>query len=60
MPKRTGREDIFEVDASIVDLSSKLSIIYRGNINYYKSVHHPIPSLSVRTGNTLLVFKANK
>ena len=44
------------MDVSIVDLSSKLSIKHGGNINYYKSVHHPIPTLSVRTGNTLWQF----
>ena len=36
-----------------VHLSSKLSITYGGNINYYKSVQQPIPTLSVRAGNTL-------
>ena len=25
-----------------MDLSSKLSLTYGSNINYYKSVHHPI------------------
>ena len=25
-----------------IDLSSKLSLTYGGNVNYYKSVHHPI------------------
>ena len=28
-----------------IDLSSKLSLTYGGNVNYYKSVHHPIPKL---------------
>ena len=28
-----------------IDLSSKLSLTYRGNVNYYKSVQHPIPTL---------------
>ena len=28
-----------------IDFSSKLSLIYGGNVNYYKSVHHPIPEL---------------
>ena len=27
------------------DLSSKLSLTCKGNFNYYKSVHHPIPTL---------------
>ena len=28
----------------IIDLSYKLSITCGGNINYYESVHHPIPT----------------
>ena len=56
-----------------IDLSSKLSITYASNINYYKSVyrpiptlsvrksvHNPIPNLSVRTGNILAIFKTNQ
>ena len=27
-----------------IDLSSKLSLTCRGNVNYYESVHHPIPT----------------
>ena len=27
-----------------IDLSSKLSLTCGVNVNYYKSVHHPIPS----------------
>ena len=27
-----------------IDLSSKLSLICGGNVNHYKSVHHPIPT----------------
>ena len=43
-----------------IDLSSKLSLTYGGNINYYKSVHHPILILPVGTGNTLGIFKTNQ
>ena len=43
-----------------IDLSFKLSITYGGNVSYYKSVHHPIPSLPVGTGNTLATFKTNQ
>ena len=44
-----------------INLSSKLSLIYGGNVTYYKSVHHPIPALSVvGTGNTLAVFETNQ
>ena len=28
-----------------IDLSSKLSLTYGRNVNYYKSVHHPISIL---------------
>ena len=27
-----------------IDLSSKLSLTYGDNVNYYKSVHYPIPT----------------
>ena len=30
-----------------------------GNVNYHKSVHHPIPTLPMGTGNTLAIFKTN-
>ena len=39
-----------------MDLSSKLSLICGGNINYYKSV----PTLTVGIGNTLAIFKTNQ
>ena len=42
-----------------IDLSSKLST-YWGNVNYYKSVHDPIPTLPVGTGSTLEIFKLNQ
>ena len=28
-----------------IDLPSKLSLTCEGNVNYYKSVHHPITTL---------------
>ena len=43
-----------------IDLSSKLSLTYGRDVNYYKSVHHPIPTLPVETGNTLAIFKTNQ
>ena len=43
-----------------IDISSKLSLTYGGNVNYYKSVHHPIPTLPVGTGSTLAIFKINQ
>ena len=56
--KRSERGGLFEVDKQ-TDLSSKLSLTYGGNVNYYKSVHHPVPTLLVGTGNTLAIFKTN-
>ena len=43
-----------------IDLSSKLSLTWWGNVNYYKSVHYPIPTLPVGTGKALEIFKANQ
>ena len=43
-----------------IDLSSKLSLTCGGKVNYYKSVHHPIPTLPVGIGNTLATFKTNQ
>ena len=31
-----------------IDLSSKLPLTCRGNVNYYKSVHHPITTCDNR------------
>ena len=33
-----------------IDLPSKLSLTSGGNVNYYKNVHHPIPTLPVGIG----------
>ena len=43
-----------------IDLSYELSLTCGGNVNYYKSVHHPIPTLPVGTRNTLAIFKTNQ
>ena len=56
--KLSEREGLFEVYK--LDLSSKLSFTYGGNVNYYKSVHHPIPTLLVGTGSTLAIFKTSQ
>ena len=40
-----GRKKAF-LEWKSIDLSSKLSL------NYYQSVHHPIPTLPVGIGNT--------
>ena len=47
VPKWSEREGFF------------LHLTCGGNVNYYKSVHHPIPILPVGTGNTLAIFKTN-
>ena len=33
--------------------------MYGANVNYYKSDHHPIPTLPVGTGNILAIFKTS-
>ena len=40
--------------------SSRLSLIYRSNVNYYESADHHIHNLPVRIGNTLAIFKINQ
>ena len=53
-----GRRRAF-LEWTSIDLSSKRSLTCGGNVNYYKSVHHPIPTLPVEIGNALAIFKAN-
>ena len=43
-----------------IDLSYKLSLINGSNVNYYKSVHHPIPTHPMGTGSTLEISKTNQ
>ena len=47
------------MDTDIADSSFTL-ITNGGNINYYKSANHPIPTLSMRTSSTLAIFKISK
>ena len=47
------------LECKSIDLSSKLSLSCGGNVNYYESVHHPIPTLPVRIGNILAIFNTN-
>ena len=54
-----GRRKAF-LEWKSIDLSYELSLTCGGNVNYYKSVHHPIPTLPVGTGNTLEIFKTNQ
>ena len=59
LAKRKGEGRPFLKRTSI-DLSSKLSLKYWGIVNLYKSVHHPLSTLSVGIGNTLAALKTNK
>ena len=60
VPDQTeGRRKAFLERVSI-DLSSKLSLKCGGNVNYYKSVDNPIPTLPVGIGNTQAIFKTNQ
>ena len=54
-----GRRKAF-LEWTSIDLSSKLSRTCGGNVNYYKSVHHPIPTLPVEKENTQVIFKTNQ
>ena len=54
-----GRRKAF-LEWTSMDLSSKLSLTCGSNFNYYKSVHHPIPTLPVGIGNTPAIFKTNQ
>ena len=54
-----GRRKAF-LEWKNIDLSYELSLTCGGNVNYYKSVHHPIPTLPVEIGNTLAIFKTNQ
>ena len=54
-----GRSKAF-LEWKSIDLSHELSLTCGGNVNYYKSVHHPIPTLPVGSENTLAIFKTNQ
>ena len=58
--KAVNSKLFFQMKWTSIDQSSKLSLTYGSNVNYYKSVHHPIPTLPVGTGNTLAIFKTNQ
>ena len=54
-----GRKKVF-LEWTSINLSSKLSLTFGGNVNYHKSVHHPIPTLPVGIRNTQEIFKTNQ
>ena len=58
VPSEVGGKAFLEWTST--DLSSKLSLACGGNVNYYKSIYHPIPTLPVGTGNILAIFKTNQ
>ena len=45
-----GRKTFLE--GASTDLSSKLSLTCGGNVKYYKSIHHLLPTLPMGIGNT--------
>ena len=45
------------LEGANIELSSKLSLPFGGNVNHNKSVHHPVSTVSVGIGNILAVFK---
>ena len=53
-----GRSKAF-LEWTSIDLYSKVSLSCGGNDHYYESIHHPIPTLPVEIGNTLVIFKTN-
>ena len=55
--KEEGRSFLGEAS---IDSSSKLSLTYGVDINHYKSVLHPLSTLPLGIGNTLVAFKTNK
>ena len=50
-----GRKAFLE--GTSIDLSSKLSPTYVGNVNHYESAQHLYFTLPARIGNTLTVLK---
>ena len=55
----SGQSTMVFLELTRIDLSSKLSLTCEGNVNYYKSIHHPIPTQPMGIGNTLAIFKRN-
>ena len=45
---------------TIINLSSKLFFTCGVNVKYFKSGHHPLPTLPVGIRNTLTIFKTNQ
>ena len=60
VPGQTEGSTTTFVELTTIDLSSKLSLTCEGNVNYYKSVHHAIPTQPMGIRNTLAIFKTNQ
>ena len=60
VPGQTERRKKAFFEWTSINLSSKLSLTCGGNVYYCKSVHHPIPTVPDRIGNTQAVFKTNQ
>ena len=52
-----GKREAF-LEWTSIDLSSKLFLTCGGNVNYYESIHYPIPTLPVGIRNA--IFKTNQ
>ena len=48
------------LEGQSIDLSSKLSLRYGGNVNHYKIVCYLLSTLPLGIGNTLAAFKTDK
>ena len=60
IPGQTEARRKTSLEWTRINVSSKLSLTFGRNVNYYKNVHHPIPTLPVGIGNTLAIFKTNQ
>ena len=52
------KEGLFAVDKQTYLL--KLSLTWVGDVSYFESVHHPIPTLSLGIEITQVIFKTNQ
>ena len=52
-----GRRKAFLFGGASIYLFLKLSLTYGGKVNRYKSGNHPLSTLPVGIGNTLVAFK---
>ena len=60
VPGQTEARTKAFLERTSIALSSKQSRTCGGDVNYYRSVHRPIPTLPVGIGSTLTIFKTNK